>query len=166
MSNSIKATLETKSLTDQGGEGAFGRKAEYEINPIFLQRWSPRAFTGEEIPGPVLWGALEAARGAPSGSSTQPWRFIYSKRGSASWEKFLDLLNPNNRRWAEKASALILFISKKTASRNGEVVPSKSHSFDAGAAWQNWTAPLSLDSFHSKERIGLTAISVSGFEAA
>ncbi|HKF93662.1 MAG TPA: nitroreductase, partial [Gammaproteobacteria bacterium] len=34
-----------------------------------------------------------------------------------------------------KAGALMLFISKKTSTRNGK--PSITHSFDTGAAWEN-----------------------------
>jgi nitroreductase len=125
------------------------RKADFEIDPLFLNRWSPRSFTGEEIPDTILHSVFEAARWAPSGSNLQPWRFLYSKRGSSSWGKFLGLLNPNNQRWAEKASVLILFVSKKTTTRNGEVVPSKSHSFDTGAAWQNLSLQAILKGWHT-----------------
>ena len=125
------------------------RRSDHKINPLFLQRWSPRAFTGESIPEDVLFGALEAARWAPSGGNGQPWRFIYSKRESSSWEKFLGLLNPGNRLWADKASALVLFVSKKTVSRNGEAVPSKTHSFDTGAAWQNFALQALSAGWHT-----------------
>jgi nitroreductase len=120
-----------------------GRKTDHPISSIFTERWSPRAFTGEAIPDEILFSVFEAARWAPSGSNAQPWRFIFSRRDSSSWETFLNFLNPNNRLWAEKASALVLIVSKKTVTRNSQEVPSKSHSFDAGAAWQN----LSLQAF-------------------
>ena len=47
-----------------------GRTAEYEVDPIFLQRWSPRAFTGEAMPHEDLLRLFEAAHWAPSGNST------------------------------------------------------------------------------------------------
>jgi nitroreductase len=125
------------------------RNTHFEIHPIFTQRWSPRAFTGEEIPDPILFSAFEAARWAPSGSNVQPWRFLYSKRGSPTWETFFNLLNPNNRKWAEKASALVLFVSKKLVSRNGEITLSKSHSFDTGAAWENFALQALLSGWHT-----------------
>src|SRR4051812_18540243 len=67
------------------------RKPAYPIDPLFLQRWSPRAFQpGVEIPDEVLFTCLEAARWAPSSSNAQPWRFIYTKYGSDRWDVFLD----------------------------------------------------------------------------
>jgi nitroreductase len=126
-----------------------GRKTEHPISPIFSERWSPRAFTGEVIPDEVLFSVFEAARWAPSGSNAQPARFVYAKRGSDNWDKFLNFLNPNNQRWAEKASALILIVSKKTVVRNGQVAPSNSHSFDAGAAWQNLALQAFLLGWHT-----------------
>jgi len=70
------------------------RKADFEIDPLFLNRWSPRSFTGEEIPDTILHSVFEAARWAPSGSNLQPWRFLYSKRGSSSWGKFFGFIKP------------------------------------------------------------------------
>lgn len=56
------------------------RKTDYKINSIFVNRWSPRSMTGEEISDDDLMGLFEAARWAPSSYNNQPWRFIYSKR--------------------------------------------------------------------------------------
>jgi nitroreductase len=125
------------------------RKPDFDVNPLFVQRWSPRAYTGEAIPDKVLFGVLEAARWAPSAANAQPWRFIYSKQGSASWPTFLDLVAPGNRRWAEKASALILIVSNKNFIRNGQPVPSRWHSFDAGAAWQNLALQATALGWHT-----------------
>jgi nitroreductase len=115
------------------------RKADHAVLPLFVDRWSPRAYTGEAIPDSVLLTAFEAARWAPSGSNDQPWRFLYSKKGSASWPLFFSLLLPGNQRWADNASALVFVVSKKSKiGRDGVATVSKSHSFDAGAAWQNF----------------------------
>jgi nitroreductase len=133
------------------------RKPDFDVNPLFVHRWSPRAYTGETIPDGVLFGALEAARWAPSAVNAQPWRFIYSKRGTASWATFLDLLLPGNRRWADKASALILIASRRSFVKNGETVPSRSHSFDAGAAWQNLALQATASGWH--------AHAIGGFDA-
>ena len=59
-----------------------GRTADHDIDPIFLNRWSPRAFTGEAMPDEVLMSLFEAARWAPSASNIQPWLFVYARRGS------------------------------------------------------------------------------------
>lgn len=114
------------------------RKTDHAVHTLFVDRWSPRAYTGEAIPDSLLNTFFEAARWAPSSSNAQPWRFLYSKRGSASWPIFFDLLAEGNRKWAVNASVLVVVVSQKSKlDRNGVVQPNKTHSFDSGAAWQN-----------------------------
>ena len=113
------------------------RIAEFPIDPIFLQRWSPRAFTGEAISEQELFSLFEAARWAPSSYNSQPWRFLYARRDTPHWQRFLDLLIPFNREWVQHAAALIFVVSKSTMLPPGKdaEIPSHSHSFDAGSAW-------------------------------
>lgn len=111
------------------------RQADYPINPLFLNRWSQRALSGEPIPDEVLFTFLEAARWSPSGGNTQPWRFLYAKRDSSHWADFLGLLNERNQSWAQRASALVLVLSARTRNTQGGSAPLRSHSFDTGAAW-------------------------------
>lgn len=113
------------------------RVADYPIDRLFIDRWSPRAFTGEAISETELFSLFEAARWAPSSYNSQPWRFLYARRDTAHWERFLDLLIPYNRSWAQHAAALIFVVSKSTMLPPGKTteIPSHSHSFDAGAAW-------------------------------
>lgn len=68
---------------------------------MFLDRWSPRAFTGEIIEEAQLLGLLDAAHWAPSSANHQPRRFIYGLKGSESWEKFVALLNDSNQNGPE-----------------------------------------------------------------
>jgi nitroreductase len=112
------------------------RTAAYPIEPIFLERWSPRAFTGMVLTKLDLLTMLEAARWAPSSNNAQPWRFLFALRGSPDWQRYLDLLVPSNRSWAAQASALVYFFSKTNMqARDGSgEVPSLTHSFDAGTA--------------------------------
>ncbi len=112
------------------------RQPAHPIDPLFLERWSPRAFTGEEIPEADLLTILEAARWAPSSYNSQPWRFLYARRGTPHWDQFLNLLVPFNRGWAKDAAALIVLVSNPLMRPPGmdKDVPSHSHSLDAGAA--------------------------------
>jgi len=109
------------------------RKPGHEISPIFINRWSPRAMSGDEISKEELMRLFEAARWAPSSMNNQPWRFVYAMRNTAHWDKFFGLLSPNNQSWCKNASALIVTVSKKTFDFNGK--PARTHSYDAGAAW-------------------------------
>ncbi len=139
-----------------GSQETVARKVEHEIAAQFVERWSPRAFTDAEIPDDVLLTVFEAARWAPSGFNLQPWRFIYAKRGSAHWETFLSLLSDFNRVWADKASALIVLVSKTTVVWNGKEIPATTHSFDTGAAWSNLA--------HQANLLGWQTHAVGGFD--
>ncbi|MBV8813572.1 MAG: nitroreductase family protein [Verrucomicrobia bacterium] len=116
-------------------KGSERRKADYPIDELFLNRWSPRAMSGEEISQEELFTLFEAARWAPSSFNNQPWRILYARRGTAQWPLFFDLLVDFNKSWAKGASVLVLFISNKNFEHNGE--PAPTHSFDTGAAWEN-----------------------------
>lgn len=111
------------------------RQSKYNVNPLFLNRWSPRSFNPTDISDEELYRLFEAARWAPSSFNGQPWRFIYAKRNTENWNKFLNLLIDFNRSWAKNASVLILVISRKTFEYNKK--PSLTHQFDTGAAWEN-----------------------------
>lgn len=132
------------------------RQSEHDINPLFLERWSPRAYTGEAMPKEELLSILEAARWAPSASNQQPWRFLYAQRDSESWPKFLDLLMEGNQRWAKNASALLFVISRTyNISREGEKKPSPTHAFDAGAAWFSIAMQAHLLGYHAHGMAGI-----------
>lgn len=108
------------------------RKPEYDLNEIFINRWSPRAMSGEEIDEAALFSLLEAARWAPSSNNNQPWRFLYARRNTPQWNTFFNLLAEGNQVWAKNAAVLLVVISKTTFD-SGK--PSRTHSYDAGAAW-------------------------------
>jgi nitroreductase len=113
------------------------RIAEHPIDALFLERWSPRAFDASVMPVSDLMTILEAARWAPSAFNIQPWRFLYSQRDDACWQEFLSLLDAFNAGWAQHASALVIVVSDTMTPGDGgrPQTPSRSHSFDAGAAW-------------------------------
>lgn len=133
-----------------------GRTADHDIHPMFLERWSPRALTGEEIAQEELLTMLEAARWAASSYNSQPWRFLYARRDTPHWEKFLNLLVPFNQSWAKTASALVFLVSNSTmvSPVSGSEVPSPTHSFDAGAASANFALQASLMKWHVHGMVG------------
>ncbi len=134
------------------------RTADYPIDPIFLHRWSPRAFIPEPISERDLFTILEAARWAASAYNAQPWRFLYARRDTPHWQTFLGLLVPGNRLWAQHASALVVTVSKTTMTVRGEEkeVPSPSHSYDTGTASGYFTLQASL--------LGFTAHGMTGYD--
>lgn len=129
------------------------RQADWNIEPMFIRRWSPRAMSGEEITHEELMTLFEAARWAPSSNNNQPWRFLYARRNTPLWETFFGLLVAGNKSWCHNAAALIVVVSKTTFD-SGK--PSRTHSFDAGAAWIS----VALQGFS----MGLVVHAMEGFD--
>ena len=136
-----------------------GRRAAHPIDPLFLQRWSPRAFDGSEMPEEDLLTVFEAARWAPSAFNSQPWRLLYAHRSDPNWQLFVDVLVPFNREWAQHAAVLVYFLSDTmpfTDKKTGAPAASLTHGFDTGAAW----ASLALQAW----RMGYFAHGMSGID--
>lgn len=112
-----------------------GRKADHSIHPLLLNRWSPRAMTGEPITQEELMSLFEAARWAPSSYNNQPWRFLYAKKGTPHFDTFFDLLVEFNKSWCKKAAVLGVVLSEKIFEKTKK--PSITHALDTGAAWEN-----------------------------
>ena len=121
------------------------RTTDTKLDPLFLNRWSPRAFDESEISNEDLHTMLDAARFAPSAINHQPWRFLYARRGDENWERFLSYLLPGNSAWAHRASALLFILSD---TMRGDT-PFRSHSFDAGAAWAMLAVQAAMLGYHT-----------------
>lgn len=110
------------------------RIPDHEIHLQFVERWSPRAMSGEPLSEADLMRLFEAARWAPSSANLQPWRFVYARAGTPHFDTFFNLLVEANRPWNVNAGALIVVLSK-LAFDNGR--PARTHSYDTGAAWMS-----------------------------
>jgi nitroreductase len=130
------------------------RKPQHDIERLFVNRWSPRAMSGEDVSPEDILRLIEAARWAPSSYNGQPWRFLYCRRNTEHWPKFFDLMIEFNQQWTRSAGALFVVISKTTFDHNGQ--PNRTHSFDSGAAWQN----LALQG----AAMGLVVHAMAGFD--
>lgn len=130
------------------------RTSEYPINPLILNRWSPRSMTGEELDDDDIMSLFEAARWAPSSFNNQPWRFIYAKRNTEHWHRLFNLLVDANKTWVKNAALLAVVISRKNFEFNEK--PARTHQFDAGSAWEN----LALEASSR----GIVAHGMQGFD--
>ena len=130
------------------------RQTDTALDPMFLHRWSPRAFDGSGIPAADLRTILDAGRWAPSSFNYQPWRFLDATRGDAdNWWRFGDSLLPCNGIWAKEASVMLFIISEMTMGAPNQ--PSHSHSFDAGAAWAAIALQSHLLGYHAHAMVGI-----------
>ena len=102
------------------------RQSTHPVAAQFLDRSSPRAFSGKKLKAQDIETIVEGARWAPSASNKQPWHFAYSINGDANWQAFSTIPNEFNRRWCLNAGALLVVLSDKQ---------SATHSFDTGCAW-------------------------------
>jgi nitroreductase len=121
------------------------RKVNYSIAPLLVDRWSPRSMTGEPLADDDLFPLFEGARWAPSSYNSQLWRFIIARRqNQEEFERFFSLLTPGNQVWTKNAGALVVVASRPRIEYSDKLLPAASidgpsitHSFDAGAAWEN-----------------------------
>ncbi len=121
------------------------RKPAHPINPLILNRWSPRSMTGQELGDDDIMSLFEAARWAPSSFNNQPWRFIYAKRNTEHWDRLFNLLVDANKIWAKNAALLVVVISRKNFEYNEKLA--RTHQFDAGSAWENMALEASSRGF-------------------
>jgi nitroreductase len=136
--------------------GSRHRKADHPAHALFVDRWSPRAMSGEPLSQAELDVLFEAARWAPSAGNTHPWRILYAHRGTAHWPLFFDLLVERNQVWCRNAAVLLLFISRTVNEKTGR--PLVTHSYDTGAAWENLALQGTLS--------GLVVHGMAGFDYA
>lgn len=140
-----------KVLIDLKGQDV--RRPAHEVQPFFVNRWSPRAMTGEEITRGELQRMFEAARWAMSSMNNQPWQFLYALRNTPHWETFFNFLTPGNKAWCVNAAALLVVVSRTTFEGSGR--PARTHSYDTGAAWYSFALQGTL--------MGLVVHGMQGF---
>jgi nitroreductase len=116
-------------------KGSDVRASDRSIDRLFIDRWSPRAMSGEAIDQSELLTLFEAARWAPSSGNSQPWRFLYARRDTEHWPVFLDLLVERNREWCVNAAALVVLVSRTAHEQTGRALIT--HCYDTGAAWMS-----------------------------
>ena len=129
-----------------------GRQPAAAVSRLFLERWSPRAFSTRPVPDDVLASLFEAARWSPSCFNEQPWLFVYAndEEGLASLR---GLLVEANLAWNQATPVLALLAARLHFTRHGK--PNRHAGFDSGAAW----ASLALQA----HALGLAAHAMAGF---
>ncbi len=130
------------------------RVAETAVDPIFLERWSPRAFSPETVQKELLCTVFEAARWAPSSSNHQPWFYLYAD-AEPELPVFLSCLNERNQLWARHAPVLAFVLSHRFV--KGKGTPNRWAAFDAGASWMS----VALEA----RKLGLYTHAMAGFNA-
>lgn len=92
----------------------------YEVHELITRRWSPRAFAPTPVPDGVLAQLFEAARWAASSSNAQPWRFLLTRAGEASFQKLHSCLSRGNQPWTERVPVLLLGVTDTVFAAKGD----------------------------------------------
>jgi nitroreductase len=129
------------------------RVPEAEVDSMFVDRWSPRAFLPDPIPEHQVKSLFEAARWAPSCFNEQPWLFMYATTAEDR-NRFASALVEKNRVWASKAPMLLFVLAKRNFAQSGK--PNRYAPFDAGAAWMSFALQA--------RKLGLYAHGMAGFD--
>ena len=131
-----------------------GRTADAQVDPQFLDRWSPRAFSPEPLDESAIQSLFEAARWAPSAGNEQPWIYLYAVEPDER-ALFLQILDESNQTWVKNAPMIAFVIARLTLARSGR--PNRTAQFDAGSSWMS----LALEA----RKLGLYAHAMAGFDA-
>jgi nitroreductase len=124
------------------------------IHPLLINRWSPRAYTGDLLTTDQLLDLFEAARWAPSGGNGQPWSFIIFPHDDAeNFARAVGCLAEGNVIWAKHAPLLVLTVAQ-TLRDNG--APNRTALYDLGQA----VAHLSVQA----GALGLSLRQMGGFD--
>lgn len=110
------------------------RITQAKVDEMFIDRWSPRAFSDEPVEQWQIDSLLEAARWAPSCYNEQPWQFAYAT-AEEDRKLFLQALVKQNQQWAAKAPMLMFLVASlkfKTDGGDNDFAV-----FDAGSAWMS-----------------------------
>jgi len=128
-----------------------GRDALEGVDPLFVDRWSPRALLSDPIDQETLNRIFEAARWAPSAYNEQPWRFYTST--PETFEAYLSLLMDGNKPWAKDAAVIGFLVGKKTFTLNAQ--DNASYQLDCGSAWMSMALQAHIEGLYTHGMAGI-----------
>lgn len=96
---------------------------EVPISDVIANRFSPRVYDRAHIiSDDEVLRLAEAARWAPSGNNSQPWRFAFLKREDATFKLIAETgLSGFNKSWAPDASLLVVAFADKVKADGSEI---------------------------------------------
>lgn len=128
------------------------RQPDYDIDSMFIDRWSPRAFDPTPLSTEQIQTLFEAARWAPSCFNEQPWVFAYAQT-QEDRDAFIASLVKKNQTWAGHAPLLFFILARRKFQKNSQ--DNRHAIFDTGAAWMS----LALQA----RKMGFYAHAMAGF---
>lgn len=131
-----------------------GRATEAAVDPLFVARWSRRAYSADPVSADDLATVFEAARWAASCYNDQPWHFRYATQQGDRHADAASVLVEGNRSWAQSAPVLGVIFTRRALTQTGK--ENAWSRFDAGAASAQMALQASL--------LGLSVHLMAGFD--
>jgi nitroreductase len=129
------------------------------VDPLFVERWSPRAFSTQPLEPGQLERLLDAARWSPSCFNEQPWRFYLSSEDT--FADYLALLVEANQAWARHASHIGFMVGRSRFRRNGK--PNELSDFDCGAAWMGLCLQARVEGLYTHGMAGIDKAGIAQY---
>jgi len=86
---------------------------DHPIHDLLRRRWSPRAFSNQQVMPETLASLFEAVRWAPSSDNEQPWHFLVAtKDRPEEFDRLLGCLKDGNIRWVKNAPVLLITVTR------------------------------------------------------
>jgi nitroreductase len=124
-----------------------------KIHELIDKRWSPRAFSEQEIETEKIEKLFEAASFAASCFNEQPWRFIYAtKNYPERYEQLLSCLVEFNQIWVKTAPLIMMTLALKKFAKNKKENYHARH--DLGLAIGNMSAQATSMDLHMHQMAG------------
>ena len=106
-----------------------------KVHELITRRWSPVAFDPKPVEYEKIQLLFEAAKWAPSGRNSQPWRFIFATRDTPDYDLLFGLLNEGNKVWARTAPLLVLSLGQSVSTYKNR--PNRLALYETGMAVGN-----------------------------
>lgn len=132
------------------------------LHPLLATRWSPTTFASSaEVTPTEVESLVEAARWAPSAGNSQPWAFIFGRRGEPDHQRLVQHLAKSSARWAPEAGLLVANLSHRLV-EDTDLEYSEFAVYDLGQAvahmsFQAQSLGLQVRQFRAFDRAGLAA---------
>ncbi len=107
-------------------------QTKHNIHPLIIERWSARSFSEKSIPSQTMEALFEAASWSASSMNEQPWEYLWSEKGSETFDKMVDCLMEGNQPWAKNGSHMLLSLAKRKFENKS--FANRHHMHDVGAA--------------------------------
>ncbi|SCY04828.1 Nitroreductase [Nonlabens sp. Hel1_33_55] len=95
-------------MSDKKNELLKETPTDHKIHDLIKNRWSPRKFADTPVSDTDLQSLFEAGRWAASSNNFQPWKIVWGKKGSETYDRIYETLAEFNQGWADNAPVLLL----------------------------------------------------------